>query len=68
MVLFSARLRELRREAHMSQRQVVEKLNMRQQSYAQYENNICEPNLQTLAEIARLFGVSSDYLIGLEDY
>ena len=68
MQIFSIRLRELRKEAGLSQKQVAEKLNMRQQSYAQYESNVSEPNLETLAKIARIFQVSTDYLIGLNDY
>ena len=68
MLTFSKRLRELRIEAKLSQRQVAEKINMRQQSYAQYENDVSEPNLETLAEIAQFFGVTTDYLVGLADY
>lgn len=68
MQLFSIRLQELRKEAGLSQRQVAEKLNMRQQSYAQYESNKSEPNLETLAKIAEIFQVSADYLIGLKEF
>lgn len=65
---FSKRLKDLRAEAHMSQQQVAEILNIRQQSYAQYENDVAEPNLETLAKIAKIFEVSTDYLLGLADY
>lgn len=65
---FSKRLKELRKEAHMSQQQVADLLNIRQQSYAQYENDFSEPNLETLAKLAKIFEVSTDYLLGLSDY
>lgn len=65
---FSKRLRDLRKEAHMSQQKVAEILNIRQQSYAQYENDFAEPNLETLAKLAKIFDVSTDYLLGLSDY
>lgn len=65
---FSKRLRDLRKEAHMSQQKVAELLNIRQQSYAQYENDFAEPNLETLAKLAKIFDVSTDYLLGLSDY
>lgn len=52
----------------MSQQQVADLLNIRQQSYAQYENDFSEPNLETLAKLAKIFEVSTDYLLGLSDY
>lgn len=52
----------------MSQQQVAERLQIKQQSYARYENGTGEPNLQTVTEIARIFDVSCDYLLGLTDY
>lgn len=65
MKIFSKRLRELRLSAGLSQQEVSEKLGIRQQSYARYENGKGEPNLDTLAEIAKIFDVSVDFLLGL---
>ncbi len=67
MKIFSVRLRELRKEEQLSQRQVAEKLNIRQQSYAQYENDISEPSLSMLVQIAKLFDVTTDYLVGMDE-
>jgi len=68
MVIFSKRLRELRVSSGMTQQQIAERLRIKQQSYARYEYGTGEPNLQTVAEIARIFDVSCDYLLGLTDY
>ena len=65
---FSKRLRELRKEAHLSQQKMAELLNIRQQSYAQYENDFAEPSLETLSKLAKIFEVSTDYLLGLSDF
>lgn len=51
-----------------SQQEVSEKLGIRQQSYARYENGKGEPNLETLSEIAKIFDVSADYLLGLTQF
>lgn len=68
MKVFSERLKELRKSAGLTQRQVSEKLNIRQQSYARYENGTGEPNLETVAKIASMFDVSADFLLGLSEY
>ena len=68
MEIFSKRLKELRKSAGYSQQQTAERLKIRQQSYARYESGVGEPNLETVAEIAKLFEVSTDYLLGLSDF
>lgn len=68
MKVFSERLKELRKSAGLTQRQVSEKLNIRQQSYTRYENGTGEPNLETVAKIASMFDVSADFLLGLSEY
>ena len=52
----------------MTQQQLAELLQIRQPSYARYETGKHEPSLHTVAEIARIFDVSRDYLPGLTDY
>lgn len=64
MKTFSNKLKELRVGAGLTQKQLAEKLNIRQQSYARYENGEGEPNLGTLVLIAKIFDVSIDYLLG----
>ena len=68
MKIFSDRLRELRKSAGLTQQQISEMLNIRQQSYARYENGTGEPNLDTVVKIAGIFEVSVDYLLGISEY
>lgn len=68
MELFSLRLRELRKENKLSQAEMAKLLNIRQQSYARYENNTSEPAYDMLVRISKIFSVSCDYLLGNEDY
>lgn len=58
----------MRLGAGMTQQQAAELLHMRQQSYARYENGQGEPNLETLVTLTKIFGVTSDYLLGISDY
>lgn len=62
------RLRTLRRYNGMTQREVAARLHLERSSYAYYEIGTTEPDLHTLSEIAGLFQVSTDYLLGRGEY
>ncbi len=68
MELFSLRLKELRKENRITQAEMAKILNIKQQSYARYENNTSEPSYEMLVKISKIFSVSCDYLLGNEDY
>ncbi len=68
MNAFAKRLKELRSENNYTQNFIALKLGIRQQSYARYESGVGEPNLDTLVAIAKLFNVSTDYLLGIAEY
>lgn len=68
MVAFAKRLKELRLENNYTQSFVASKLGIRQQSYARYENGAGEPNLDMLVSLAKMFNVSTDYLLGISEY
>lgn len=67
-IILGQRLRELREEEGLTQKQVAEKLGISSVTYLHYEKAQREPSLSMLADIAKLFGVSVDYLLGLTDY
>lgn len=58
------RLKMLREEADISQKELAKRLKISNVTLSQYENNVRRPDLQTLKIIADYFDVSSDYLIG----
>ncbi len=62
------RLKELRKENAYTQKQVAEKLGIKEVTYLHYEKEQREPPLSLLADIAKFYGVSVDYLLGLSDY
>lgn len=66
MDLFSERLKELRKLNKMTQKEVGEKIGMTAQGYAAFERGR-EPSFEKLKQLADLFKVSSDYLIGMSD-
>lgn len=64
---FSERLKKLRKQAHLTQTEVAEKLGISQQAYASWERGIKKPTQDNLVKIAQILNVSIDYLIGTSD-
>lgn len=60
------RLKELRTQRHMLQKDVAQKLGIDRTTYAKYESGASEPNHETLLKLSELFDVSADYLLGRE--
>lgn len=63
--IFSNRLKELRLKRNLTQKEMAEKLNVQRSTYSWYESGRI-PNMETLREIAQIFGVSVDYLLGVD--
>lgn len=64
---FADRLSVLRKIKKLSQEDVAQALGIARQSLSLYENGERVPNIETLAEMARFFNVSADYLLGFND-
>lgn len=47
--------------------QLAEKVGVSHVAISRWENNIRTPNMYNIIALAKAFGVSSDYLLGLED-
>ena len=67
MDIFATRLRELRIDKGLSMKQLAKALNTTDAAISNWENCINEPKISYLRSIALYFGVSTDYLLGLED-
>lgn len=65
--MFAEKLKEARKNKKLSQEQVAEILNISRSNISKYENGNLEPTIQTLKEFCRLYEISSDYLLDLND-
>ena len=65
--MFGMKLKELRKEKGLSQKDVAQKLGCTQAMICFWENGIHEPTESVIRNAAKLFDVSADYLLGLED-
>ncbi len=66
-IILGERLKELREDNNLTQKQIAEKLNINSVTYLHYEKSQREPPLSLLADMAKYYGVTVDYLLGLED-
>lgn len=61
------RIKESRKIAGLTQKEVASILMMTQQQYSRFETGIFELDYSQLIQISKLFNVSVDYLLGLKD-
>lgn len=60
---FGDRLRKLRKQQDLTQEQVAKNLNIVRSTYAYYETGKTSPDFNTVVRLARLFNVTTDYLL-----
>lgn len=61
------RIRDLREDRDLSQREVAAVLSVSQATYSRYETGSLDIPSQLLIRLAGFYGVSLDYLLGLSD-
>ncbi|MEG1632951.1 MAG: helix-turn-helix transcriptional regulator [Oscillospiraceae bacterium] len=63
--MYFKRLEDLRTDNDFTQKFVAEKLNMGREVYWRYEKGTREIPVWALIKLSELYGVSTDYLLGL---
>ena len=59
------RIKQLRELNNMTQQDLADKLDKAKSTIAMYENETRKPSLKVLNQLAEIFDVSIDYLLGL---
>ena len=65
--ILAKRLRECREKTGFTQIKVATYCDITEKAYQNYESGAHEPKISILMRIARFYGVSIDYLVGLTD-
>lgn len=63
--MIGGKIAELRKEQGLNQKELARKIGVSRSALSLYEINRREPDLETVKKIASLFGVTTDYLLGL---
>ncbi len=68
MILFIAeRIKTLREKAGLTQTQLAKRLGISRSAVNSWEMSLSTPSSIYLVELSRIFGVSTDYLLSLDD-
>lgn len=65
--IFSENLKKSRLNSGMKVDEIASSLGVSQQTYYNYESGNREPSIENIVVLAKLFGVTTDYLFGLTD-
>lgn len=63
-MIYAQRIKDLREDKDMKQRQLAEILKTTQSYYAQYENEKRPLPIEHLITLCRYYNVSADYILG----
>ncbi len=66
MVNLGSRLKTLRLQHNMTQKEVADRIGISPAMIGAYENSSRCPSYETLIKLARFFQVTTDYLLGVE--
>lgn len=64
---FGERLKELRKEANITQFQLAQNINMSKMAISHWESGHSEPSIKQLVFLAEYFNVTVDYLVGKDE-
>ena len=65
--MYFQRLKDLREDSDLTQKEIADFLHIKQNTYSQYENEQRQLPLSCLIALAKLYKTSTDYILGLSD-
>ena len=65
--MIGQRIRDLRKQKRMSQTELAKSAGVSQTTVTAWENNKAEPSSSAIAQLADIFNVTTDYLLGRPD-
>lgn len=62
------RLRECIKQSHLTQKEIAKQIGVSFQTVSKYMREDIFPALDTFAKLCKVLDVSSDYILGIEEY
>ncbi len=66
MVNFRANIKKLRQQNHMTQKELAQRVGVSKAMISAFETEMRYPSYDVLIKLAATFGVTTDFLLGLE--
>ena len=67
MLKIGEKIKELRKAQDVTQEKLADYLNISYQAVSKWENGLALPDITLIPALAGFFGVSADYLLGIDD-
>ncbi len=67
VIIMYKRIRDLREDKDLSQKQLSEILNVSQATYSRYESGYLDIPSEALIKLAKFYKTSADYILGLSN-
>ena len=64
---YRTRMRNLREDRDLTQREVAKVINKSQQGYSHIEDGRAELKIEDMIKLCKFYGVSSDYFVGIAE-
>lgn len=61
------RIKDLREDSDLTQKDIADYLHIKQNTYSQYENGHRQLPIEFLIALAKFYQTSTDYILGLTD-
>ncbi len=61
------RLKDLREDLDLKQKEIAQYLHIKQNTYSQYENGQRQVPIDVLIKLAKYYNVSTDYILGISE-
>ena len=68
MKIFAERLKELRIEKGLTQKDLAKQIGVSDVAISRWESELRIPNIENLVVLAQFFNVTTDYFVGLEEF
>lgn len=65
--MYFERIESLRIDSDKTQQEIADVLNCKREVYRRYEKGICEIPVWALIKLAKYYGTTTDYILGLDN-
>lgn len=66
--LIDVRIKELRKEQKLNQKELAEMCQVKQSCVSKWERGATLPDAEMIMRLSKILKVSADYLLGLQDF
>ena len=67
-IMINIKIKELRQEKELTQSELAKEIGVNRRTITGYEAGRRQPDIDTIKKLCKFFNVTSDYLLGIEEF